>query len=394
MKRLAAMTFGLFLVACSDDAGDVALIEAPVCVEHSPTLFGIDVSKWQGTIDWAKVKNAGVKYAFIRVSDGVTTIDEKFPANWQGAAANGIPRGVYQFFRPNRDALEQAQIVLDHLEQYGMGELPPVIDVEATGDQTPAVVAQKVGQWIDAIEGALGVRPIIYSGSYFWDDNVGSTAFSDYHLWIPHYTTAACPRLPAAWADWKFWQYSSSGSVNGIAGNVDVNRFAGTEEDLLALVPDEPCRLDPDYRACADDVATNCVDGRLVDAACPEGSSCRGSECVVDAPEPGPEPSPEVVEVVEVVEIAEPPPEVAPEVVEPTPEVIEPDTTVPDSAGAEVGEDASSPGAHAGVPSRSVQSRTVTPSEGCAGGTSPVSAVALALAIIALTRLRRRRSSR
>ncbi len=272
------------VVACSgapDD--DVAVLTAPACIEHSPTLFGIDVSKWQGTINWAQVKAGGVQYAFIRVSDGITTIDEKFPANWAGAKANNIPRGVYQFFRPNRDAIEQARIVIDHLDMYGMGELPPVIDVEATGDQTPAVVAQQVGLWIDEIETTLGVRPIIYSGSYFWDDNVKSTAFSDYPFWIAHYTSASCPRLPAAWADWTFWQYSSTGTVSGISGDCDMNRYAGTLEELLDLVPDETCRLDPDWRACSDDVASACVDGQIETSACGPGRSCVGLECAIDA---------------------------------------------------------------------------------------------------------------
>jgi len=375
------MITGALAASCGDAPSDlqderpVAFETAPLCVVHSPTLFGIDVSKWQGTIDWAKVKAAGVKYAFIRVSDGITTIDGQFPANWAGAAANGIPRGVYQFFRPNRDALQQAQIVIDHLDLYGMGELPPVIDVEANGDLAPAAVAAQVGIWMDEIESTLGVRPIIYSGSYFWDDNVNSAAWSSYPFWIAHYTSAECPRLPQDWADWTFWQYSSTGAVNGIAGNVDTNRFAGTADELLDLVPDEPCRLDPALRDCQGDVARACVDGRLETTACGASSSCVGAACVADSPEPGPEPvesGPEVVETIEPV----------PEIVEPSPEIIEPDTTpedtrvvdtsVPDTTPIDSSEpvDTHAPdgATHALTPSRSISRREVTPSGGCAGG--------------------------
>jgi len=376
-SALLAVSSGL--AGCSQPAeDDIATITGPLCVVHSPTLFGIDVSKWQGNIDWAKVKGAGVKYAFIRVSDGITTIDAQFPPNWAGAAANGIPRGVYQFFRPNRDAVDQAQIVIDHLDLYGMGELPPVVDVEATGELAPADVAKQVGLWIDEIESTLGVRPIIYSGSYFWDDHVNSSAFADYPFWIAHYTSAECPRLPQDWADWTFWQYSSTGSVNGIAGNVDMNRYAGTLDELLDLVPDEACRLDPEWRDCQDDVASTCVDGQIETTACGAASSCSASVCMADPPEvveSGPEPQPEV---------AEP----QPEVVEPQPEVSEPDSAVFDTAvpapdttettettGTNDTTDTNAPtpdtqvgGAHAAIPSRSVSRRQLTPSDGCLGG--------------------------
>ncbi len=393
LRRALALSL-VFSAACADDPGrdEVAIVAAPICVEHSPTTFGIDVSKWQGTIDWARVAAAGVKYAFIRVSDGITTIDERFPANWAGAAQHGIPRGVYQFFRPNRDAIEQAQIVLDHLAIHGMGELPPVIDVEATGEQSPEVIAAQVGLWIDEIETTLGVRPIIYSGSYFWDDFVKTAAFSDYPFWIAHYTSASCPRLPQAWSDWTFWQYSSTGRVDGINGDVDMNRFAGTVEDLAALVPDETCRLDPDYRACDGAAEVHCVDGRLVANACLPGATCRDGECVADQPEPGPEHAEPPVEPVEPgpepVELVEPPPEPvepAPDVVEPVAdtqagadtalEVSAPDTATPSTAGTP------------GVPARTLSGRTLTPSEGCAGGSPEAS---LPLLVVALLSVRRR----
>lgn len=349
------LTACFVLAGCTDDPVTApAVIEAPICVEHSPTLFGIDVSKWQGDIDWPRVAADGVKYAFIRVSDGITTIDQKFPQNWIGARENGIPRGVYQFFRPNRDAVEQAHIVIDHLDVYGMGELPPVIDVEATGDQPPEVVAAQVGLWIEEIETNLGVRPIIYSGSYFWDDHVESTAFSDYPFWIAHYTSASCPRLPQAWSDWTFWQYSSSGRVDGINGDVDMNRYVGDEVELLELVPDERCRLDPGWRACEGDAVAACVDGRVVSTRCGAGASCVDAQCVADQPEviePGPEPQPEVVET---------PPEVA----EPAPEVVTPADTA-DPATPPV------PTTSALTPSRTLNARRVTPAEGCAGGSVP-----------------------
>jgi hypothetical protein len=94
-----------------------------------------------------------------------------------------------------------------------------------------AAVSAAVGQWIDHVEAATGVQPIVYTGRYFWQDNVGSSAWSDYPLWIAHYTTG-CPNLPSPWDDWVFHQYTESGTVPGISGVVDRNDFNG---DLAAL---------------------------------------------------------------------------------------------------------------------------------------------------------------
>ncbi len=206
-----------------------------VCADGA-TVRGIDVSKWQGDINWAAVAGDGVKYAFIRVSDGLRYHDEKFARNWAGARSNRVLRGAYQFFRPGQDPEDQADLLIARIREHGEMDLPPVIDVEATDGQNAQTIVDRVGRWIRRVEAELGVRPIIYSGKYFWQDNVGnSRAFRDYLLWHPQYTNARCPNIADAWADWAFWQFTSSGRVAGISGNVDVNRFNGTEEALGRL---------------------------------------------------------------------------------------------------------------------------------------------------------------
>lgn len=241
MRVLAA---ACLLVACAptDDVGDLELAEldqATTVCGSGPTVKGIDVSYYQGTIDWTRVKNDGVKYAFIRVSDGLSTIDTKFETYWAQSRANGIVHGAYQFFRPNQDPIAQAELFLDKLgNTIADDDLPPVIDIEAAGGLTPAQVAAKAKQWIDHVEAALGVKPIIYTGFYFWRDQVGAPAYGAAHpLWHAQYTSAACPNISAPWTKWAFWQYTSSGSVDGIAGNVDTNRFDGTMAELMALTP-------------------------------------------------------------------------------------------------------------------------------------------------------------
>jgi lysozyme len=208
--------------------------EAVVCPD-GPTTLGIDVSHHQGTINWTSVKNAGVRFAFVRVSDGTGTLDTQFFNNWNGAKNAGVIRGAYQFFRPSQDPIAQADLLLSRMGTLQPGDLPPVIDVEVTSSQTPAVIAQKVGQWIARVESVTGRKPIVYTGKFFWNDNVQSSAFASYPLWIAQYTSNTCPDLPTPWSDWSFFQFTDSGTVAGISGPVDTNRFNGDLNALLAF---------------------------------------------------------------------------------------------------------------------------------------------------------------
>ncbi|MCA9517936.1 MAG: hypothetical protein KC635_23515 [Myxococcales bacterium] len=218
-------------------AGELELVMAPVTSNVCPggtTVFGIDVSKWQGTINWASVKAAGVKFAIIRVSDGTTYLDEKFVTNWNGAKAQGILRGAYQFFRSNQDPTAQANVLISKLQQYGVGEIPPVIDVETTDGVSASTRASRIGTWLARVQSQLGKKAIIYTGSYFWESNVNSAAYTSHPLWVAHWTTG-CPSIPHQWSNWTFHQYSDHGSVGGISGAVDLNRFNGTLAQLQAL---------------------------------------------------------------------------------------------------------------------------------------------------------------
>ncbi len=233
-----ALFVATFLVACSGEQGTEAVSdleqEATVC-GSGPTVKGIDVSYYQATIDWTKAKADGVEYAFIRVSDGLATIDTKFDTNWAQTRAKGILHGAYQFFRPSQDPIAQADLLLSKIGTPMPDDLPPVIDVEADGGLTPAQVSAKVRIWIDHVKAAIGKRPIVYTGYYFWRDQVGGDESAS-PLWHAQYSTTACPNIAPPWQDWAFWQYSSSGAVNGIAGNVDMNRFNGTRAELEAML--------------------------------------------------------------------------------------------------------------------------------------------------------------
>lgn len=215
---------------------------AVVVCSTGPTTFGIDVSRFQYDINWSKVAGEGVKFAYIQISRKINDIDAKFEFNWAGAKSVGILRGAYQRFQPDQDVQKQASIFLDKLGPFQPGDLPPMLDVEDTGGLPAATIANRARQWLDIVEAATGVRPIIYTNFYFWRDSVNSADFTDYPLWIAHYTTKGCPNIPAPWTNWAIHQYSDKAKLAGITDNtVDVNLFNGTVDDLLALAGPPVC---------------------------------------------------------------------------------------------------------------------------------------------------------
>ena len=225
--------------ACTDDlveTVDVSVGNASdkmvVCAGDS-VVDGIDVSLYQGPIDWPAVADDGVLFGFARVSHG-GFVDPEFETNWEGMRKNGLLRGAYHFFEPDGDVVSQATTFIDHVGTLGPGDLPSVLDIESHGGLTAEEVVSGARTWIDIVEAGTGRKAIIYTGSYFWNDSVGTTEFNGHPLWIAHYQTN-CPNLPTAWDNWTFWQYSSTGSVSGIGENVDVNYFNGTIEQLNDL---------------------------------------------------------------------------------------------------------------------------------------------------------------
>lgn len=244
------LRLGLFLLstiaiaACSSDwQAESEPVDTQQWHVHSVCgkgeVVGIDVSSWQSTVDWAKVKAAGKQFAIARVTHGTGTIDSQFAANWKGMKANGIIRGAYQFFEPSQGGLEQAKLFVAKIEEAGGfedGDLPGVIDVESVDGATSAQTIAEVHNWIDYVESQTNRKPIIYAGSYFWDDHNLGNDFGDYPLWGPHYTTSDCHLISDAWDTWTFWQHTDSGSVAGISGNVDLDRFNGNLADLQAFI--------------------------------------------------------------------------------------------------------------------------------------------------------------
>lgn len=202
-------------------------------------IEGIDVSKWQGTVNWQRVRSAGKQFAFARVSDGTRVIDPCFDSNWAELGRLGLFRGVYQMFRASQDPQAQAELLVRKVGTLGPGDLPPVLDLELTDGQPNEVVIERAQLWLKSVEEQLGHAPIVYTAHYFWKQLGFPEGFESHPLWVANYDVSS-PRLPPSWQRWSFWQYSQSGHVPGISGAVDLDRFNGTLSDLVQLARGAP----------------------------------------------------------------------------------------------------------------------------------------------------------
>ncbi|MDJ0366757.1 GH25 family lysozyme [Hymenobacter sp. H14-R3] len=199
------------------------------------SVHGIDVSAYQGRIDWPRVAQQGVRFAFIKASEGGAMRDARFRRNWRAARAAGILSGAYHYFQPNRDGGQQAALFIATVP-LRPGDLPPVLDVEAPKFHDVAEMRREIRQWLTAVEAHYKVRPILYSNYAFYRHYLAGH-FDDYPLWLAHYEVAH-PALPAE--RWIIWQHSDEAYVPGIRGTVDFNVFQGSYAALQALQIAEP----------------------------------------------------------------------------------------------------------------------------------------------------------
>jgi lysozyme len=200
-------------------------------------ISGIDVSHYQNDVNWSSVKQAGVVFAFAKATEGSRTADAQFNNNWTGMKSAGIIRGAYHYFHPSQDATAQANFFLQTVS-LGAGDLPAVIDIETTDSASNSAIVSGVQQWLDVVAKSTGQTPMIYTARSFSNDHL-SGQFGSYPLWIANYGVSS-PTLPAGWTTWQFWQYSQSGTVAGVQGQVDQDWFNGSEADLAAFVQSTP----------------------------------------------------------------------------------------------------------------------------------------------------------
>lgn len=197
-------------------------------------VHGIDVSRWQGAIDWPAVRAAGIAFAYIKATEGGDRVDPAFPDNWQGAAHAGLPRGAYHFYYFCRPAIEQAQWFIQHVPR-DPAALPHVLDLEwnhrsptCTMRPDPATVRAEATRFLDILTAHYGQRPVIYTTPDFYRET-GIGTLSGTEFWLR--SVADHPSTVYPGQRWSFWQYTGTGIVPGVRGPVDINVFAGSVPD-------------------------------------------------------------------------------------------------------------------------------------------------------------------
>jgi lysozyme len=199
----------------------------------SYAVHGIDVARYQGEIDWRRVRASGVAFAYIKATEGGDLKDSEFDRNWQLAAREGVPRGAYHFYYFCTDPEVQARWFIRNVPRRGHA-LPPVLDLEwnpfsptCTVRPPGPEVRRQARIFLDIVERHYGKRPIIYTTPEFYaQTGIGEV---DARFWLR--SVARTPDRVYPGKPWVFWQYTGTGVVPGVAGGVDINVSHGTSGD-------------------------------------------------------------------------------------------------------------------------------------------------------------------
>jgi GH25 family lysozyme M1 (1,4-beta-N-acetylmuramidase) len=193
-----------------------------------PRVPGIDVSKYQGRIDWRKVATSPLRFVIMRATLGNRYRDVRYARNVAGARKHGLVVGAYHFAKPSLarwDPRAEADHFLD-VVSVGAGDILPVLDIEETGGLSPGQLRRWAAAWLDRVRARTGVRAMIYSGNYFWHGSMRNTSWfaeREHPLWVAHWYVGA-PDVPGGgWAGrgYTVWQWSATGRIAGIRGPVD-----------------------------------------------------------------------------------------------------------------------------------------------------------------------------
>lgn len=182
-------------------------------------IKGIDVSNWQGQIQWQQVAAQGIGFAFVKVTEGTGYTDPYGKANVSGARAQGLKVGVYHFLRPGQGkALAEAEHFVQHTRDLAADWL--VVDIETTDEVAPNQVKAYTRTWLKRVQELTGKTPLVYTYVSFANRVLGDSLV-DWPLWVAHYGVKEPGQTP--WPQWVCWQHSDAGTVPGIGGKVDMN---------------------------------------------------------------------------------------------------------------------------------------------------------------------------
>jgi len=199
-------------------------------------IHGIDISHYQGKIDWDDLRNAMIegcplRFIMIKATEGATRLDENFSENFRQAREYGYIRGAYHFWSNKSTPHEQAYFFLKMVKLEN-GDLPPVLDVEhKPKDQSVEDFQRDILAWLHIVEDKYHVKPIIYTYYKFKEKYLSAPVFDDYPYWIAHYYVDKVEYKGM----WKFWQHTDVGKLPGIKGYVDFDIYNGSYYDMKKL---------------------------------------------------------------------------------------------------------------------------------------------------------------
>ena len=207
-----------------------------VCLPNDYNVHGIDISHYQGAIDWQELAPTQndvfpIRFMFLKATEGGDLVDKTFEENFQTAKDYGFIRGAYHYFIPTTDARKQAQFFINRVKLLP-GDLPPVLDVEVSPKRNnQQQFTQSVKTWLEVVEAYYGVTPILYASYKFREKYLSDTVFNRYPYWIAHYYVDSVRYQ----GRWDFWQHTDAGTVPGIKEKVDLDIFNGSLEQLQEL---------------------------------------------------------------------------------------------------------------------------------------------------------------
>jgi lysozyme len=198
---------------------------------NAEAVLGIDVSHYQGVVDWQQVARAGVRFVYIKATDGITYRDPEFYSHLKGAQAAGLQTGAYHFFEPDDDPIKQAGNFVTTVQGLEL-TLMPMLDVEITSNRSAQLISSGVAKFIAEVEQRTGCQTILYSYGDYWQQNL-SAQFSSQPFWLADY--ADSPSVSEQAQAWWLWQYSDSARVAGVKTQVDIDVVIAGESGLDAM---------------------------------------------------------------------------------------------------------------------------------------------------------------
>ena len=214
-------------------------------------LPGVDLSSHNGKIDFASMARSGVKYAWVKLTEGTTHVNPGFEDKIRGCRDHGILVGAYHFGRPDTyvndpcDARKEADNFLNALNKVGglkCGDLLPVLDLEAGVKVDDQYNIEWALHWLEAVGCSKGIRPIVYTARWYYHaymkraNKLSLDKLADYPLWWACYNDGAEPEKDIdPWTHWDVWQWTGSGAVPGVRGRCDQNWLAGGRLNKLTI---------------------------------------------------------------------------------------------------------------------------------------------------------------